>query len=260
MKANATSALACACLLLAGLPTAPAERVQDLPSPSNYVSDFAGILSPETQASVDALCAQVDRRAHAQIAVVTVQTLDGEPIENFATELEEKWKVGGKGSDRGVILLIAAKDRKYRFEVGYGLEGILPDGKVGSLGRQIVPYFRQGDYDAAVTTAVSAMAGVIAVDAGVTLTPITMRGPPEQPQTQSLTLGELAALAVLLLLVILFLARFGGSGLIGFLLGMFMGGGWGGGGGGWGGGGDGGGGFGGFGGGSSGGGGASGDW
>lgn len=258
MKAKATSALAC--LLLAGLPSAPAERVQDLPPPSNYVSDFAGVLSPETQASVDALCAQVDRRAHAQIAVVTIQTLDGEPIENFATDLEEKWKVGGKGSDRGVILLIAAKDHKYRFEVGYGLEGILPDGKVGSLGRQIVPYFRQGDYDAAVTTAVSSMARVIAADAGVTLSPVTLRGPPPQ-QTPSLTVGELAGLAVLLLLVVLFLARFGGSGLIGFLLGMFMGGGWGGGGGGWGGGGGGdSGGFGGFGGGSSGGGGASGDW
>ena len=79
-----------------------AERVQDLPQPTNYVSDFAGVLSPATQADLNRLCLQVDRQAHAQIAVVTVKSLDGEPIENFATALEDKWKVGKKGTDRGL--------------------------------------------------------------------------------------------------------------------------------------------------------------
>jgi uncharacterized protein len=238
-----------------------AEQVQSLPQPTNYVSDFAGVLSPGTQASLNALCAQVDRQAHAQIAVVTIKSLDGEPIENFATALEDKWKVGKKGTDRGVLLIIATGDHKYRTEVGYGLEGILPDGRVGDIGRQMVPYLRQDDYNAAATLAVRQMAGIIAADAGVTLN----TGPrpayaPAQPVRQ-LTLGEVVVLGILLLLVIFFLARLGGSGLLGFLIGMFMGGG---GGGGWGGGGGGGGGddggFGGFGGGSSGGGGASGSW
>jgi uncharacterized protein len=236
-----------------------AERVQDLPKPTNYVSDFAGVLSPETQASLNALCGQVDRQAHAQIAVVTIKSLDGEPIENFATELEDKWKVGKKGTDRGLLLIFAPNDRKYRIEVGYGLEGILPDGRVGDIGRLMVPYLRQNNYDAAVTLAVRQVAGVIAADAGVTLN----TGPRRvaAPQPQPLTLGQVVLLGIVLLLVVLFLARFGGSGLLGFLIGMFMGGGGGGGWGGRGGGGGGdGGGFGGFGGGSSGGGGASGDW
>ncbi len=244
----------------------PAERVQDLPQPTNYVSDFAGVLSPETQTSLNALCAQVDRQAHAQIAVVTIKSLDGEPIENFATALEDKWKVGRKGTDRGLLLIFAPTDRKYRFEVGYGLEGILPDGRVGDIGRQMVPYLRQNDYDGAVTMAVQQVANIIAADAGVTLTTRT-RTYATAPQPKPLTLGQLLGLGVVLLLVIFFLARFGGSGLLGFLIGMFMGGGgggrgggWGGGGGGFGGGDDGGGGFGGFGGGSSGGGGASGSW
>jgi uncharacterized protein len=259
-------------LILAWSGLAWGERVQDLPPPSNYVNDFAGVLSPGTLASLNALCAQVDRRAHAQIAVVTVKSLDGEPIENFATALEDKWKVGKKGTDRGLLLILATNDRKYRTEVGYGLEGILPDGRVGDIGRQMVPYLRQNDYDGAVTMAVRQMAGVIAADAGVTLNTGLRPGYAPAQQAKPLTLGEVLVLGVILLLVIFFLARVGGSGLLGFLIGMFMGGGgsggWGGrgggggfgGGGGWGDGGGGGGGFGGFGGGSSGGGGASGSW
>ena len=100
-------------------------------NPTNYVNDFAGVLSPQTLASLNALCAQVDRQAHAQIALVTIKSLDGEPIENFATALEDKWKVGKKGTDRGLLVIFATTDRKYRIEVGYGLEGILPDARVG---------------------------------------------------------------------------------------------------------------------------------
>jgi uncharacterized protein len=248
-------------LLLAPSSLLTAERVQDLPQPTNYVNDFAGVLTPETLASLNALCAQVDRQAHAQIAVVTVKSLDGEPIENFATALEDKWKVGKKGTDRGLLLIFATTDRKYRIEVGYGLEGILPDGRVGDIGRAMVPYLRQNDFDGAVTLAVQQIAGVIAADAGVTLTAQPRRGPPPVPQAQPLTLGQGVVLGLVLLGVIFLLARLGGSGLLGFLIGMFLGGGGGGGRGGGGGfgGGDGGG-FGGFGGGSSGGGGASGSW
>jgi uncharacterized protein len=255
-----TRVLAVFLLFLAGSSFVPAERVQDLPAPTNYVSDFANVLSPQTEASLNALCLQVDRQAHAQIAVVLIKSLDGEPIENFATALEDKWMVGKKVTDRGLLLLFATGDRKYRFEVGYGLEGILPDGRVGDIGRQMVPYLQQNNFDAAVSLAVQQVARVIAADAGVTLTsgPRTYAA---APQPQPLTLGEVVVLGIVLLLVIFLLARFGGSGLLGFLIGMFLGGGGGGGrGGGFGGGGGGDGGFGGFGGGSSGGGGASGSW
>jgi uncharacterized protein len=249
-------------LLLAWAGVLRAERVQDLPRPANYVNDFAGVLSPGVQNSLNALCTQVDQ-AHAQIAVVTIKTLDGEPIENFATELEEKWKVGPKGSDRGVLLILAINDRQRRIEVGYGLEGILPDAKVGDIGRQMVPYLRQANYNQAVVLAVTQMAQIIAADAGVNLSNSSLRSPPE-PQGH-LTPGGLIGLGIFFVVILLLLSRLGGSGLIGFLLGMFLGGGGRGGGmgGGWGGGGGGGndsGGFGGFGGGGSGGGGASGDW
>jgi uncharacterized protein len=260
MQVRSIRAIIAAVFLVIAAPLLRAERVQDLPQPTNYVSDLAGVLSPQTIQGLNALCRQVDLQAHAQIAVVTVKSLDGEPIEDFTTALEDKWKVGAKGTDRGVILLFAIQDRKRRIETGYGLEGILPDSKVGVIGRSIVPELQAGNYNAAISSAVVQVAQTIAADAGVDLQAAPRRGPPQR-QVKQISLGELLIGGAVLLVVFFLLARFAPSGTIGFLLGMFLGGG-GGGGGGWGGGGggDGGGGFGGFGGGSSGGGGASGDW
>ncbi len=142
------------------------------------MSDFAHVLSPEAVARLDSLCGQLDHsQANAQIAVVTVRTLDGDDAAEFANALEDKWKMGKKGSDRGVLVLLAVDDHKYRIEVGYGLEGILPDGKMGDIGREMVPALRASDYDGAVTLAVGQVAQVIAADAKVTLEdePVTAR-------------------------------------------------------------------------------------
>jgi len=235
-----------------------AEAVKDLPRPTDYVSDFAGVLSPQVKQELNLLAGQVDRLAHAQIAVVTIKTLDGESIQDFSVQLWDAWKIGQK--DRGVLILLAVQDRKRWITTGYGLESILPDSRVGDIGRQMVPYLRSGDYDDAVSVAVGQIAQIIAKDAGVTLQqPLQTRGPPQQ-QAIRLSFGQIIIFGIVIFLVILFLARAGGSGLIGFLLGMFLGGGGRGGGGGFGGGDGGGSGFGGFGGGSTGGGGAGGDW
>jgi uncharacterized protein len=227
------------------------------------VNDFAGVLSPSTVQSVDELCTQVDRQAHAQIAVVTIKKIDGDQsIEEFATALEDKWKVGAKGTDRGVLMLLVMTPRRGRIEVGYGLEGILNDAKVGDIGRAMAPYARQGDYNRAITLGVGQLAQIIATDAGVTLTqPVRQYRRQPQPAPVQLSLWQVVLGGLGILFVLFLLVRTGNAGLIFFLLGNLMGGGFGGGGGG----GrrdddNGGGGFGGFGGGSSGGGGASGDF
>ena len=246
-----------ATLLLPG--RARAEKVSDL-KPTGYVNDFAGVLSPATRSQLEALCTAVDRQAHAQIAVVTIRTTGDDTIDDFATRLEDKWKVGAKGSDRGLLLIVATEDHKYRFEVGYGLEGILPDGKVGSIGREMVPYLRQGNYDAAITLGTQQVAQVIAKDAGVTLQAPAMQMVPERAAHPKLGLRDIL-LAIFVILVFISLLRSGSGGWGGFLLGALLGNILGGGGrGGFGGGDGGGGGFGGFGGGGSGGGGASGGW
>jgi len=258
--------LLAACFSVFAIP-ALAERVEDLPQPTDYVSDFAHVLSPQAIAHLDSLCAQLDHsQANAQVAVVTVRTLDGVDAAEFANALEDKWKMGRKGSDRGLLVFLAVNDHKYRIEPGYGLEGILPDGKVGDIGRGMIPDLRAGDYDGAVTGAVGQVAQVIAADARVILTgdePVAVR----RHTRQDPALGKV----ILFLFMLVF---FGGFHLLRFLFGFGLlgsrrrgwmgggpwisGGGFGGGGGGFSGGG--GGGFGGFGGGGFGGGGAGGSW
>ncbi|MDE1178413.1 MAG: TPM domain-containing protein [Edaphobacter sp.] len=216
-------------LLLAPAAWCGAETVKSLPAPTGYINDFAGVLSGTTKDNLESLCTQVDRQAHAQIAVVTINTLDdGQSIEEFATELEDKWGVGNK-DDRGVLMVFVMKPRKGRIEVGYGLEGILNDAKVGDIGRSMVPAANQGDYNAAIPTGVRQIATVIADDAGVA---IGMNGghvyrrqrvAEQQPVQLSLTQVLIGGGVILLLLV--FLARTGNLGILFFLLGNLMGGG-----------------------------------
>jgi uncharacterized protein len=147
-----------------------AQSVASLPQPTDYVSDFAHVLSPEAIARLDSICAQLDHSAaHAQVAVVTVHDLNGDTADDYANNLEDHWKMGNKGENRFAMVVLAVADHKYRIEVGYGLEGILPDGKVGDIGREMVPDLRASDYDGAMTLAVGEIAQVIATDAHVTL-------------------------------------------------------------------------------------------
>lgn len=257
-------------LLFLILPMAAlSQPVKSLPQPTDYVSDFAHVMSPAAIQQLNYVCREVDHEAHAQIAVVTVKTLDGDDVQDYAVQLYQKWGLGAKNGpnpDRGVLILIAVQDRKRFISTGYGLEGILPDALVGRIGRDMVPMLRANDFDGAMRLAVGQISQIIASDAGVKLAPLQGQ-PASTQQQQSIGLGGLVSIGILILLVIFFIGRFGGSGLIGFLLGMFLGGwggrgggGWGGGGGFGGGGGGGGDGFGGFGGGSTGGGGAGGSW
>jgi uncharacterized protein len=248
-----------AVLLFALTSSLSAEPVSQL-KPSGYVNDFAHVLTPEAAAQISDLCRQIDQKAKAQIALVTINTLDGSDIETFAVDLYKSWGIGYKGADRGVLILYAIQDHRARIEVGYGLEPILPDGKVGGFQREAVPRMRSGDYSGALLLVTRRVADVIAQDAGVQLTGAVPRPPPQnvqQPEQEfHLSLGKLVIIAIVFLLV---LGTPFGRSLLWFFLFNSLGSGRGGGGfGGFGGGG--GGGFGGFGGGSSGGGGASSSW
>jgi uncharacterized protein len=261
-NARVTPTLLAVLLLMALLAPwlARAEKPQDL-KPQGYLNDFAGVISQNTRTKLTALCTELDQKAHAQIAIVTVHTLDGDSIEDYSIEVAQKWGVGSK-SNRGVLILLAVDDHKYRVEVGYGLEDILPDGKVGGFGRDMVPALRRGDYSGAVLQLTGSIATVIAQVSGVTLN--------ETPAVPHYSFERDPLMQrVILALIVLFFLGFAGvfllvtlAGLFGPVRGPSMGGGFGGSdlGGFGGGGGGGGGGFGGFGGGSFGGGGASGSW
>ncbi len=243
-------------------------------TPRGYVNDFAGALDPASAAQIETYCANVERATGAQFAVVLVKSLDEDTVEDVSVRLFEKWGIGKKGTDEGLLIFFAINDRKNRIEVGYGLEPIITDGQAGDVLRSIRPILRQGDYAGAIYTAVQQLGARIAQEKGVTIdgqAPVRQQRAPGIPPV--LIIGLIFA-------VIGILSAFGGgrrgggpgSGgdiLAGLILGHMLGGGrrgsgWssggfggsGGGGGGW----SGGGGFGGFGGGGSGGGGASGGW
>ncbi len=223
-----------------------------LPSYEGYVTDQAKLFSPAEKVQLEQVLTQIEENTTAEVAIVTVENLEGLAIEDYSIQLAEQWKVGKKDTDNGLIILIAPNERKYRIEVGYGLEGTLPDSLVGRLGREIlVPAFKEQKYGAGVLELTETLQGYL------------------ENNPEIISRHELSTfnLVVMWLIVMVFIAAFGlifyygiqhsvhkgkgGKGGTGGLGGVFWGGGRNGGSSG---------GFGGFGGGGFGGGGGSGGW
>lgn len=228
---------------------------QDFPEPRGYLNDFAQVVDPNATAQIEAISRELEEKAGAQLAVVTVPSLGDEDDFDYAHRLFEKWGIGKKGKDNGVLLFLALGERRrVRIVTGYGLEGILPDITAGRiLDTYVIPKLRQRDYSGALLAGTQAIAGLIAADAGVQITGAvrpnlarrSSRGKGSSP------LGIIVLFLIIILLSrsrslwpLLFLGGLGGSGRNRDWGGGGFGGGFGGGG------------FGGFGGGGSGGGGA----
>jgi uncharacterized protein len=132
----------------------------EVPPLEGRVNDRAGLLSPATKERLTARLAAHEQATGAQIAILTLDSLEGAPIEDYSMRVVEAWKLGKKGQDNGVLLLIAKNDHKMRIEVGYGLEGTLPDILAGRIVRDVLaPRFKQGDFDGGVSRAVEAIIG-----------------------------------------------------------------------------------------------------
>jgi uncharacterized protein len=235
--------------------------------PQGYINDFAGVIDAPTRAALEQYCTRVEALTGAQIAVITLPTLAGEPLEDVANAIFNKWGIGKKGKDEGLLLLLVTQDRRMRLEVGYGLEPVIPDGFAGSVLRAMRPALKESRYGEAVTEALNVIGPRIAQAKGVSID-----APLPRSQRRPGSANPLPGILVLVFALIFLLGVLGagrgrggrGSGgdiLTGLILGSILGRGLGSGrgGGGFGGFGSGGG-FGGFGGGSSGGGGASSSW
>jgi uncharacterized protein len=267
-------------LLFFGVTAAFADDINKI-SPVGYVTDLAGVIPQNTKQRIETLCGELERKTGAQLAIATVRSLDDRPVEDYAVDLFKHLGVGARKDNTGVLLLLAPNDRKYRIEVGYGLEPIINDARAGDAGRAMVPFLRQNDYGSAVEIAAWQLAKYIADEHGVTLSgQPPVRRVANTPNERGSQLGLIFGLLFLIFFfsqVIRSTTAYGpagrGAGCMNgcwWILPILMSGGGGGyrggGGSGWGGGGfggggsGGGGGFGGFGGGSSGGGGASGSW
>ena len=235
---------------------------QAFPRPRGAVNDFAGVLSSEARTYMERVAGELARKTGVAVVVVTIETTGDEVYNEYANKLYEAWGIGKKGTDEGVLIFNAVKDRKIWIEVGYGLEGIIPDGLAGEIrDTYLIPYLQRGDYDTGLSQGFTAIVSLIAKDKNVSITgAATVRTPSRRSRDRGLP-------GIVWLLLFIFLGPgFGRFLFPALLIGSLMGGRrpgsgsfFGGGGGGFGGG-FGGGGFGGFGGGLSGGGGAGGGY
>lgn len=178
--------------------------------PQGYVSDYAGVMNANLRRSLEGRLRELEQKTSAQIAVVTLRSLKGGEIRDFANRLSERWGVGRKGKDNGVLILTSLEDRKIWVEVGYGLEGILPDARVGRiLDQAVLPEFRHGRHGGGLARGALTIAGVIAENSGATLGGAVV--PPDSRRSRRPGAGNLL---YLLFLLFLFLRR--------PLLGMFL--------------------------------------
>jgi uncharacterized protein len=139
-----------------------AEPLTSIPNPrtrdGSWVTDMPGTLRPETVARLNSTIGEFERTRGAEMAVVVIRSLDGLTIEEAAVKLFELWKIGKASSDNGLLLLWSTGDRRVRVEVGYGLEGALPDGKVGAiLDARVIPKFKSGEFDEGLLAGVDAL-------------------------------------------------------------------------------------------------------
>jgi len=137
----------------------------EVPALKGRVNDYARILEPDQATALENNLAAIESSTTAQFALLTIPSLEGEPLEDFSLQVVEAWKLGQKGKDNGLLMLVAVEDRAVRIEVGYGLEGTLPDGKCGTIIRQvIVPEFRKGNYYTGISKAFQVMGQALAGD------------------------------------------------------------------------------------------------
>ncbi len=199
--------------LLAAAPTAaarsavaPAPHIA-VPPPRGHVSDFAGVIDGGTRQALETRIAELREATGAEIAVVTVRSTKPESVFDYAMAIAESWKPGAAGKDTGVVFLVSVDDRQVQILTGYGVEGALPDGKVGEIRDSLaLPAFRRGDYAGGIARATEALAQVIAASTGVRLRASPLAAAPE-PGHQGGGAGEDPTWPIVALVVLIALLR-----------------------------------------------------
>lgn len=199
-------------ILIISAPAAVCYGKADLPMPRHYVEDYANVINDSDEHSLNGILQELEQKTGAQYIILTVKTTEGVPIQQFSIELTDKWKLGQKGKDNGMLFVLAAADRKYWFNTGYGLEGFITDQYCGQVGRDVlVPFLKKGDYGKGVYQANLQIVQRIAKQSGVVLTGMPkLKSVPGRLRRRGLPFG---ALPILFLMFMLFSGRGRGRGM-----------------------------------------------
>jgi len=177
------------------------------PTPYKYINDYVGVVEPEYVQKIIAVGKELEDKTSAQVTAVVIDSLQGMTIEEYAVELFRRWGIGQKGKDNGVLLLVAVNDRQMRIEVGYGLEGAIPDGKAGRIRDEyIIPYFKEGDYSKGIYYGYLALAKEVAKEYNVEL---TFDVDAELPNSSSVDVETIAIIVFIVIFIMLTLSRRG---------------------------------------------------
>ena len=206
--------------ILAAYSSVQAER--PFPKPKGLVNDFAGVIPQSYKQKISAITSELFQKTGTAVVVVTMPDIGGAEYNDYATRLYSTWGIGKKGEDKGVLIFVTIKERKMRIETGYGVEGILPDGLVGEIrDRYIIPYLKKDKYGEGLLNGTIAVAQVISKHSGVKL---TGQMPLKTPKKSRSGFSFLPIFLVLMI-IMLFSRKRGGSWLLFPLLLLGMGGG-----------------------------------
>jgi uncharacterized protein len=201
----------------------PVHAERPFPTPRGPVNDFAEVIPPADEQKIEAVVRELFDKTGIPVVVAVMPDIGGAEYNEYANRLYQAWGIGKKGEDKGVLLFVTVKERKMRIEVGYGSEGVIPDGLAGEIrDRYMVPYLRENDYGAGLLNGAAAVATVLARHEGVELT-----GQPAasvQPKDEDKR-GGLAFLPIVLFIAFFLLASRGRGGGAWLLLPLLMGGG-----------------------------------
>ena len=205
------------------LPSLAAAQVAIPPAPTSsiYVQDYAGVLGAEAKNKINEVGARLAAKTKAQVVVVTLKSTEGQAIDELGLAFLRQWGIGDKKLNNGVVLLVAVNDRQSRIEVGYGLEGALPDGKTGRIQDEyMIPYFKNNQYEQGILNGYFAIIGETAKEYNVDIARPEARAHSTAQQTNSTNIPEwlqIAGIALLVLLLVSDWVFFGG-----FITGMIL--------------------------------------
>jgi len=173
---------------------------ENIPQPQGWINDFAGVISSEYKDKLNSLISELEEKTSTEIAVVTVESISPYGENEYARLLFDNWKPGKKGKDNGVLVLLAVKERRWRIETGYGIEGILPDGLCGEIGREfMVPYFKENNYSEGLYQGALKIYQIITKDTSVDL---------KTPQGAKDKLPDGLIIPIILLIIFIIVFRF----------------------------------------------------